>query len=94
MLKICVAVIKEKGIRNSYQSSVEPISQRYNFFHLMVQLFRSMVQLFHLIKQLFKSIKQLFQLIEQLFRLIKQLNPSIVQPLSDVLYRIISNLSR
>ena len=32
MLKICVALIKEKGIRNSYQSSVEPISQRYNFF--------------------------------------------------------------
>ena len=32
MLKICVALSKEKGIRNSYQSSVEPISQRYHFF--------------------------------------------------------------
>ena len=32
MLKICVALNKERGICNSYQSSVEPISQRYNFF--------------------------------------------------------------
>ena len=32
MLKICAALIKEKGIRNSYQLSVEPTIQRYNFF--------------------------------------------------------------